>query len=87
MLHAAHVKQCSLWYKGKDEKPKLTTEASTIGLRPGYWPDFITLMKDTNLEGEGVMFHKVAPFHVNNELAGYTYCTRDTEWMLVVWND
>jgi len=60
------------------ESGTLCTEASTLELAPGEWPDFISVVDE---EGEGFLFQKV---HVD-EMGG-SYQTKGGA-LLMVWND
>lgn len=57
----------------------LATEASGIGLAPGEWPDFISVLDNNN---EGFLFMKSEIL----ELVGM-YQTKDGHYRLHVWND
>jgi hypothetical protein len=53
---------------------RLVAEASTLGLKPGEWPDLISVVNDNN---EGFLFAKSAPILHDGELGGYHY----SDWM------
>lgn len=65
---------------------KLIAEASTIGLAPGEWPDFISVVDDG---GKGFLFQRDArPFSGGeDEIGGFNYHARGSNVELVVFND
>ena len=63
-----------------DDKMGLITEASDAGLRPGEWPDWISVL-DENREGFLYGFPFVLPD------GGREYSTKDGKFYLKVFND
>lgn len=61
----------------------LLTEASTIGLGPGEWPDFISVVDDA---GNGFLFLKGTVDRRDGDITAVHYLTRDGLG-LVVFND
>lgn len=51
----------------------LFAEASSLGLKPGEWPDFISVVDDNN---EGFLFQKSRPETHDGELVGHLYFTK-----------
>jgi len=88
MIHKINTSQvCST------DKGNLVTEASTLGLKPGEWPDFIALVND---EDEGFLFQKGASNHsftnrgTSNEeihFDGFDYFLTTGNGKLIVFND
>ncbi len=66
---------------------KLVAEASTIGLRPGEWPDFVAVI---DKEGKGFLFgpnyrdHRSA---IGNEFLSREYFSRASQVSLDILND
>ena len=71
-MHITHKSNCSLSDEGT-----LCTEASTIGLTPGEWPQFISVVDDA---GEGFIFGP--PSHKSD--CAYEYPSRTGVRLLVV---
>lgn len=51
-------------------KGHAVTEASTMGLEPGYWPMFVAVL---NANGDGTLFRQGPRIANGDELGGYTY--------------
>jgi hypothetical protein len=66
------------------ESNVLTTEASTIGLKPGEWPDFIAVVNDAN---NGFLFGNPQDMFNHGELGAVNYTTKDGAFHLTVFND
>lgn len=66
------------------DKQSLITEASTAGLRPGEWPDMVSVLDDKN---SGFLFFKELPISNGDQLGGYTYRTKDGAFGLTIFND
>lgn len=66
-------------------QPELITEASTLGLPPGNWPDFISVVDDSN---SGFLFQKGNVIRADGgDFGGFRYYTRDGRFALSVFND
>lgn len=63
---------------------KLVTEASDLELKPGEWPDFISVVDDNNV---GFLFTKSRRIDNHGEFGGYTYYDRTSGVTLEVFND
>ena len=65
---------------------KLFTEASTLELKPGEWPDHIAVVDDA---GQGYLFQRgrIAVQPNGFEMVGYHYWARGTSVELFVAND
>jgi len=63
---------------------KLVGEASTMGILPGEWPDFIGVVDDKN---EGFLFQKGIPDVNGRDVMGYHYYDRNMGAELLVIND
>ena len=64
----------------------LVAEASTLGLKPGEWPDFIAVLND---DLKGYLFrrqHQPINNYPSNQFAGYVYVASRGE-QLLVYND
>lgn len=61
----------------EDGETRFTAEASTLGLKPGQWPDMIVIA-DVNPQHitepcPGMLFNRRGAFDRNGEFAGCTY--------------
>lgn len=63
---------------------KLFAEASTIGLGPGEWPDFITVVITDG--DNGVLFHKSYPEMGGGDIQSYIYSSNSGA-RLIIHND
>lgn len=64
---------------------KLVTEASTVGLAPGEWPDFVAVVDDA---GEGFLFGPArSDVRVAGELVAVVYHNRTGAGELHILND
>lgn len=80
---AAVVRRDQVFYDTVNAK--IDGEASTMGLKPGEWPEHILLV-DNNYKG--FIFHRSYAIDApNGELGGYVYTVRDGSTTLTVWND
>lgn len=59
-------------------------EASTMGLAPGEWPDFIAVVDDSN---DGFLFQRASAICHNGDLGGYDYFSTVGTLKMVVLND
>ena len=59
----------------------LLAEASDLGLRPGDWPDFISVVDDQN---EGFIFQKSWPEYFHTDMVSYHYRTRNGHELIVL---
>ncbi len=67
-----------------DRAARLVTEASTLELRPGEWPDFIGVVDH---DDQGFLFRRAEDIkNLGGDLGGVNYRTRDG-MLLVVFND
>jgi hypothetical protein len=62
---------------------RLLTEASTIGLNPGEWPEFIAVVDDSE---QGYLFRKSLPEMHEEQILFYGYQSKDG-MLLIVGND
>lgn len=71
------------------DKNKAITEASTIGLRPGEWPDFISVLKkQPDGSQTGVLFGPArTPINGPEGFAGFIYFGLGGHAQLHVLND
>ncbi len=66
------------------EDGNLVAEASTLGLAPGNWPDFISVVDDS---GSGYLFRRQTKKIMNgDDFGGYCYVASKGE-TLIVFND
>jgi hypothetical protein len=63
---------------------KLMAEASCLDLKPGEWPDFISVVDDNN---EGYLFNKSRQMIHGGMFGGYIYQTVNGGVILEVLND
>jgi hypothetical protein len=62
----------------------LDAEASTLGLKPGTWPQELSGTDDA---GEPLPFYREHPIVRDGELVAYVYLNADQSWKLTVFND
>lgn len=67
----------------RDDGQGLMTEASSLELQPGEWPDMISVVDDKN---EGFLFLKARRMLEAGEFLGYLYQSRQG-FTLEVFND
>jgi hypothetical protein len=67
-----------------EDKVGLTGEASTMGLAPGEWPDWIAVTDSGN---DGFLFGHPKEMTHRGEFAGKVYNTNDGAFTLTVFND
>lgn len=73
--------QTSLVPHPSGDKMMLAAEASTLGLKPGEWPDFISVI---NSAGEGLLFQRERPSRTGGEFDGYWYVTQHGTYLHVL---
>ncbi len=77
MLHLVEASQVQITNEGQ----RAIAEASTIGLKPGQWPEFIGVMRGN----EGNLFQKgAADVSASNEVAGVNYWSKQGLHLLVI---
>lgn len=61
----------------------VVAEASTIGFKPGEWPDFLAVMQNDSFEGDGWLFKRD---FTPDEYGAFTY-RHQAGFKIVVLND
>jgi len=82
-MHTIYRSQASL----DIDTGEFLTEASTLGLKPGEWPEFIE-MKDESTDANGAVFTRgqKLPVWPSNRFDGHEYFSEDRV-RLVIFND
>ena len=83
MFHVISKSQINM-IEETGKQAELVTEASTLGLSPGYWPMFLALLDGTT--DNGFLFMRSEPIEKNPEF-GYVYRTKTGAVPLTVFND
>lgn len=66
------------------EDGKIVGEASTMGLAPGEWPDFIAVVDDSD---NGFLFQRADATRYDGDLASFRYLSTVGNLEMVVLND
>lgn len=87
MFHMVNKKQVSI-IEGPEGQSELFAEASSLGLAPGEWPEFIAVMHNESKDAaEGFLFQRAESIKAGEEFGGFNYRSRTGAFTLAVLND